>query len=237
MECVILAGGLGTRMRPATCTVPKALLPVAGAPFADHQLRWLAAEGVDRVVMSIGYKGDLIRGHVGSGRRFGLRVDYVDEGDHLMGTGGALRLALEQQALPAAFLVLYGDSFLPISIRKVWKAFIQGRDPALMTVLRNEGRWDRSNVCYSDGRVHLYDKRTQRGDMHFIDYGLSVLDRDVISEVPAGVRYDLADLFHKLSTSGRLAGLEVYERFYEIGSPTGLADLEALLAQRSSQHD
>lgn len=232
MDCVILAGGLGTRMRPATDSTPKALIPVAGEPFVDHQLRWLAGEGVRRVLFSIGYKGALLREHVGDGRRFGLKVDYVDEGEDLRGTGGALRLAFDQGTLPEAFLLLYGDSYLPVSIAAVWDAFLDGEDPALMTVLRNEGRWDRSNTSFRHGRVELYDKREPRPDMSYIDYGLSAFRRDVVAEIPPFGKYDLADLLHTLSVGGRLAGFEVQERFYEVGSPAGLADLEALLEAR-----
>src|SRR5919197_6751225 len=93
LQCVILAGGLGTRMRPATEAIPKALVPVLGSPFADWQLRLLASRGVERVVYSVGYRGDMLRDHVGDGSCFGLQVAWVDEGDDLRGTGGALRLA------------------------------------------------------------------------------------------------------------------------------------------------
>jgi NDP-sugar pyrophosphorylase family protein len=232
MECVILVGGLGTRMRPATETIPKALIPVAGRPFVDRQLEWLAAEGVNRAVLSIGHKGELLREHVGNGRRFGLRVDYVDEGTELRGTGGALRLAFEQGALPGSFLVLYGDSYLPLSVRPVWEAFLASDCPALMTVLRNQDRWGRSNAHYERGRVVLYDKSATRGGpMEFIDYGLSVLSRGVVEkEIPPGEAFDLAVLFHRLSVAGQLGGFEVYERFFEVGSPAGLADFEAHLA-------
>src|SRR5688572_8190143 len=109
MECVILAGGLGTRMRPATEVIPKALIPVAGRPFVDWQLEWLASEGVQRAIFSVGYKGEQLRDHVGDGARFGLRVTWVDEGAHLRGTAGALRLAFDEGALPQSYLVIYGD--------------------------------------------------------------------------------------------------------------------------------
>jgi len=232
MDCVILAGGLGTRMHPVTRSIPKALIPVAGVPFVEHQLRWLASEGVDQVLFLIGYKGAMLRDIVGDGRRFGLAVDYVDEGEDLRGTGGALRLALDQGALPEAFLILYGDSYLPISVAPVWHAFLASGDPALMTVLRNEGRFEKSNASFRRGRVELYDKGSSRSDLSYIDYGLSAFRRDVVAEIPAVGKYDLADLLHRLSVDGRLAGFEVQERFYEVGSPAGLADLEALLKAR-----
>ena len=233
MQCVILAGGLGTRMRPLTRQLPKALLPVLGRPFADYQLRWLASQGVRRVVYCIGFLGQQLRDVVGDGGPWGLQVAYADEGERLLGTGGALRLACDAGLLDPGFLVLYGDSYPPIEIAPVWQASRRGAD-ALMVVLRNDGRWDASNAIFRDGRVLLYEKG--RGDaaaigMAHIDYGLSVLPRAVVATmVPAGRPHDLATLYGALSRQSRLAGFEVAQRFYEIGSPAGLADLEAHLA-------
>jgi NDP-sugar pyrophosphorylase family protein len=242
MQCLILAGGLATRMRPLTETIPKALIPITDVPFVDHQLRWMAAHGVTRVVLSVGYRGDMLRDHVGDGARFGLaEVQVVDEGTALRGTAGALRLALDQGVLDEAFLVTYGDSFLPIDFAPVWDAFLTSGAPALMTVFHNAGRWDTSNVIYRDGRVELYDKRRATrpaAEFQFIDYGLLAMKRSVIAtRVPAprapDEKADLADLMHALSRAGELAGLEIRERFFEIGSPEGLEDFEAWMRARS----
>jgi NDP-sugar pyrophosphorylase family protein len=236
LQCVVLAGGLGTRMRPVTEAVPKALVPVLGRPFADWQLELLAEQGVERVVCCVGYRGDLLRDHVGDGSRFGLAVSWSDEGGNLRGTAGAIRLALDRGLLDDAFLVLYGDSYLPISIVAVEDAWRRSRMPAIMTVMRNDGRWDTSNCIYEDGRVTLYDKSRQASrpaGMRWIDYGLSVLSRPVVADrVPAGEVADLAQLQHDLSIAGLLAGAEVTERFYEAGSPSGLRDLEEYLVAR-----
>ena len=241
MQCVILAGGLATRMRPMTETIPKALIPVAGVPFVDHQLRWMADHGVTDVVLSVGYRGDMLQQHVGDGRRWGLTVRVVDEGTALRGTAGALRLALDRGVLDDAFLVTYGDSFLPIDFAAVWRRFGDSGAPALMTVFHNAGRWDTSNVIYGAGRVDLYDKhhRTRPAtDFDYIDYGLSAMKRAVIEQlVPAprtpGDREDLADLFHALSRRGDLAGMEITQRFFEIGSPSGLRDFEQWMSVQS----
>ena len=242
MQCLILAGGLATRMRPLTETIPKALIPITNVPFVDHQLRWMAGHGVTRVVLSVGYRGEMLRDHVGDGARFGLaEVRIVDEGTALRGTAGALRLALDQGVLDDAFLVTYGDSFLPIDFAPVWDAFLASGAPALMTVFHNAGRWDTSNVIYRDGRVELYDKRRATrpaAEFQFIDYGLLAMKRSVIAtRVPAprapDEKADLADLMQALSLAGELAGLEVRERFFEIGSPAGLEDFEAWMRARS----
>jgi NDP-sugar pyrophosphorylase family protein len=231
LQCVLLAGGLGTRMRPFTQTRPKALIPVLGRPFAEWQLRQLAAQGIERVLYSIGHGGEMLSEYVGDGSRFGLTVRWISEGNALRGTAGALRLALERDALDEVFFVLYGDSYLPVEMSRVAAAWETSGLPALMTVLRNEGRWDRSNAIYADKRVVLYDKAgPPQSEMQWIDYGLSVITRTVIRErVPPDAVADLADLFNALSLAGQLAGYEAEERFYEAGSPQGLRDLETYL--------
>ena len=225
MQCVILAGGLGTRMRPLTETCPKTLLPAAGYPFAYHQLHWLAAQGITEAVYSIGHQGDQIRRYWAEEPSPIPSIRYVDEGEVLLGTAGALRWARKQGVLDERFFVIYGDSFLPIEFAPVWDAFEASGLPALMAVLRNEGRWDRSNVIYQPGRVVLYDKAAAPG-MQYIDYGLSCFRRELFDDV---THSDLSALFHQLSIQGRLAAFEVHERFYEIGSPAGLRDFEEYL--------
>jgi NDP-sugar pyrophosphorylase family protein len=237
LQCAILAGGLGTRMLPATETVPKALLPVLGTPFVDWQLDLLASRGVRRVVCCVGHLGNLLVEHVGDGSRHGLEVRWADEGARRLGTAGALRLAVDLGLLDEAFLVLYGDSYLPIDPGPVEEAWRRSGLPALMTVLRNDDRWDRSNCVYRDGRVVLYDKGRpveRRGEMAWIDYGLSVFTRASITRsVPSGAVADLADVQRALSLDGRLAGCEVHQRFYEAGSPAGLRELEEHLRARA----
>jgi len=226
-------------MRAFTEQIPKALIPVDGIPFIDLQLAWMASHGVSEIVLSIGYRGELLQKHVGDGERFGIPVRYVDEGTELRGTGGALRFALERDALAETFLVTYGDSFLPIDFAAVGGAFRAANKPAAMTVLRNAGRWDTSNVVFEDGRLVEYDKKRagRAADAYqYIDYGVSVLARSLIADrVPASSSYDLADLFHGLSLRDELAGIEVFERFYEVGSPNGLRDFTAWVAERRAQ--
>jgi NDP-sugar pyrophosphorylase family protein len=236
MQCAILAGGLGTRMQSEAAGLPKALVPVAGRPFVDYQLELLAASGAQDVVFCIGYGGEALQRHVGDGSAYGLSIRYVDEGDELRGTAGALRLALDEGALAEAFFVLYGDSYLPIDLEPVWQAFWRSGLPAMMSVYLNEDRWDTSNAIVSGGQVVLYDKRgtdARATERRWIDYGLSALRADLIQQrIPAGATADLADLYHELSLEGKLAAFEVKERFYEVGSPEGLAELERHLAGR-----
>ncbi len=233
LQCVILAGGLGTRVRHLTGDRPKALIPVNGEPFASHQLHWLARQGVKEVVYSIGHRGDAIRRFVGDGAAWGLSVTYLEDGPRLQGTGGALRRGLGLGVIREPFLTVYGDAFLPVAYPPIVAAFEQSGLPALMAVFRNEDAWGPSNVVFADGRVLFHDKRPEakRPDMVHIDYGLSVLTAAPLEEfVNQGEVVDLSDVFRHLSLRGLLAGYEVTQRFYEVGSPTGLADLEAHLA-------
>ncbi len=231
MQFVVLAGGLGTRMRPATDTLPKCLLPVAGRPFVDWQLTWLA-ERVDRVLLSIGHGGDLVRRHVGDGRRFGVTVDYVDEGDDLRGTAGALRLAADHGALDPTFSVVYGDSYLTLDVTAVEAAYAERGRPVLMTLFRNPGPIEHPNAVFERGLVTRYAKGllAPPPEMCYVDYGLTVWRREIVETmVGPGEAADLAALLTSLSCAGDLAGYVVEDRFFEIGSPDGLRDLETYL--------
>jgi NDP-sugar pyrophosphorylase family protein len=230
-QVVILGGGLGTRMEAFAGGRPKALVPILGEPFVRHQLRLLATQGIRDVVYVIGFRGEQIRAEVGDGRPFGVAVSYVDEGEHLHGTGGALRFAHDAGSLADVFGVVWGDSYLPIDLRPVLAAFDSSACPALMTVLRNDDRWDRSNAVFREGRVIDYAKRARDRDpqMRWIDYGFSVFRRQVVESIPSGAVRDLGDVCRELSLQGELAGFEVDTRFFEVGSPEGVAALEAYL--------
>lgn len=236
-QCVILAGGIGSRMWPEARTVPKTLLPVQGRPFASWQLDWLAASGIESVVYCIGYLGQDIRAFAGDGSPWGLSITYVDESGALRGTAGALRLAHDQGALGEDFLVLYGDSWLQVDPASVLREARTRREPALMTVYANDGLWDTSNVIYDSGRVLRYEKGLDQRpkEMRWIDYGLMAIRREVIAErVPADTVQDLAPVCTALAAEGLLAGMEVFERFYEIGSVEGRKELEQHLAGGTS---
>lgn len=223
----ILAGGLATRLRPITEKIPKSLVSVAGEPFLAHQLRLLHSRGVRRAVMCVGYLGEMIEKEVGDGAAFGIELRYSFDGPKLLGTGGALRQALPM--LGEEFFVLYGDSYLPIDYAAVLESFHTSGKPGLMTVFRNEGAWDTSNVHFENGRIVRYDKREKTPEMRHIDYGLGVFRAPVFAERAAGEAFDLADVQRGLVAKGELAGHEVFQRFYEVGSHAGLAELETIL--------
>lgn len=232
----ILAGGLATRLGAITQTIPKALLEVAGRPFIAHQLDLLRAHGMTRVVLCVAHLADQIEAVVGDGRAWGLDVAYARDdaaAGTLLGTGGALRQALP--LLGERFLVMYGDSYLQCDYRAVVSAFTASGKLGLMTVFHNDGRYDRSNVRFSDGRILRYDKTPGVPDLTHIDWGLGAFAAEAFAEVPAGTRVDLAAIFQDLLARGQLVGYEVHERFYEIGSEAGLAETRALLSRRTEQ--
>jgi NDP-sugar pyrophosphorylase family protein len=227
----ILAGGLATRLRPTTEKIPKALAPVAGQPFLAHQLRLLQSAGIRKVVLCVGYRGEMIEQKFGDGRKFGVELSYSFDGPELLGTGGALKKALP--LLGKRFFVLYGDSYLPIDYTAPSRAFASGGKLGLMTVFRNEGRWDASNVWFQEGTIKSYSKKERTPAMRYIDYGLGILDSNALATWPEGRAFDLSDVYCELVSRQELAGFEVEQRFYEIGSPEGLAELDAML--RSQQ--
>lgn len=223
----VLAGGLGTRLGALTGDRPKSLIEVAGQPFVGHQLQLMARHGIERVVLCIGHLGEMVQQFVGDGRRFGVDVEYALDGATPLGTGGALRRALP--LLGESFFVVYGDSYLRAPMGPVQEAFLASGSPALMSVLRNQNRWDRSNVLFADGQIVRYSKVAASPDMQHIDYGLSILSANALSSAPQRLPFDLADLFASLAAAGQLAGYEVFERFFEVGSLQGISALNSFL--------
>ena len=225
---VILAGGLATRLRPVTAKIPKALIDINGEPFIAHQLRLLRGQGVRRAVICAGFLGEQIRDFVGDGAAFGVQVVFVFDGPTLLGTAGAIRRALPH--LAESFFTLYGDSYLTCDHAAVQDAFAASGKSALMTVYRNLGQFDRSNVEYAAGRIRVYDKQAQTPAMQHIDYGLGVFRRSAFAALPEGRPADLATLYRERLAADDLAGCEVAERFHEIGSFSGIEDLKQLLS-------
>jgi NDP-sugar pyrophosphorylase family protein len=223
----ILAGGLASRLGAVSERRPKALTPVCGAPFIDHQLALVREQGITEVVLCVGRLGEMIAAHVGDGSRYGLRVQYSFDGPTPLGTGGALRAAAP--LLGDRFFVEYGDTYLRAPLADVSAAFEASGMPALMTVYRNENRLERSNVQFDAGALVAYDKRSPTAAMHHIDFGLLAFTSAALEEIPRTGAFDLAELLGALLARGRLAGFEVAERFYEIGTPDALAETERLL--------
>jgi N-acetyl-alpha-D-muramate 1-phosphate uridylyltransferase len=219
IQAVILAGGLGTRLRPLTLNIPKALIEIVNEPFLSYQLRLLKKNGIKKILLCAGYKNELIKRAFGSGKKYGVDLAYSVEKGKLLGTAGALKKA--QRLLNSHFMVIYGDSYLPIDFQKVETAYRRSSKPALMTVFKNRDRLDKSNVRLRGDMVARY-KKNSKEKMDYIDYGLTVLDRKLIEALPKNRVIQLEEVFEDLAASGRLAAFKVKEPFYEIGSPSGL---------------
>jgi NDP-sugar pyrophosphorylase family protein len=221
---------LATRLRPITEKVPKVLVPVAGKPFLAHQLALLRRQGIRRAVLCLGHLGELVERDFGNGLGYGVELEYSHDGPVLLGTGGALKRALP--LLGEEFFVLYGDSYLPIDFKPVADFFVRSGRAGLMTVYRNEGRYDTSNVVFGDGEIKAYDKKSGLPEMQHIDYGLSLFKASAFDNWPEDKPFDLADVMQRLVAEKQLAGYEVKERFYEIGSHAGLAELTELIGKQ-----
>lgn len=223
----LLAGGLATRLRPLTEKIPKALVKVADEPFLAHQLRLLRAQGIRQIILCLGYLGEMIETQFGDGTGYGMNIEYSFDGPQLLGTGGALKRALP--SLGDRFFVIYGDSYLPTNYAKVAQAFLACGKLAMMTVFKNRHRWDTSNVEFDGKEILRYDKMNRDRTMQYIDYGLNIFRSKAFENCPGDKPFDLAQFYPDLIIRNQLAGFEVKERFYEIGSSRGLAELDSLL--------
>jgi N-acetyl-alpha-D-muramate 1-phosphate uridylyltransferase len=227
LPVAILAGGLATRLRPLTESIPKSLIPLHGEPFVAHQLRLLQRSGIHHVVLCVGYLGQMIEKVIGKGTDFGLKVEYSYDGSQLLGTAGAVRAALPM--LGSCFFVMYGDSYLACDYRAVKQEFGRSDNLGLMTIFHNDGQWDSSNVEFANGRVLAYSKKHRTPRMHYIDYGLGVFRAEAFSATRST---DLADVYAELLAGGQLTAFEVNQRFYEIGSPAGLTETASFLSEQ-----
>ena len=229
LPVAILAGGLATRLRPITEKVPKLLIEVAGEPFFSHQIRLLKAAGLKHLVLCVGYLGEKVVEQYGDGSKWGVKIEYAFDGPKLLGTGGALIRALP--LLGDAFYTLYGDSYLPIDYRAVGDFFVRSGRQGLMTVFENHEQYDASNAWFEGGEIRRYDKKDKVPQMRHIDYGLGLFRAAAFDGFPRDAVVDLADVQKALLARGQLAGFEIKQRFYEIGSHAGLEELDLLLRQ------
>jgi NDP-sugar pyrophosphorylase family protein len=233
MPVALLAGGMATRLRPITEKIPKLLVEVAGEPFFSHQLRLLQKTGLRRLVLCVGYLGEKIVEFYGNGSAWGVQIEYSFDGPKLLGTGGALIQALPK--LGDAFYVLYGDSYLPVDYLSIGNFFLRSGRLGLMTVFQNQGRYDASNVWFENREIKVYDKKAPLPQMRHIDYGLGAFRASAFDAFPREAVVDLAEVQQHLVARRELAGYEMSDRFYEIGSHEGLKELDALLRSHKTE--
>jgi NDP-sugar pyrophosphorylase family protein len=220
MQAAILAGGLGTRLKPLTGTVPKAMVPVNGRPFLEYEIELLKKSGVRDIVLCVGHFGEKIREHFREGKAFGVRIRYSSDGKKLLGPIGGLKMA--EEFLDDAFFVTYGDAYLRIGYRTMMETLIESQALGLMAVYRNNGKYGKSDVVVRDGQVVEYDKKAGKPEMVWINFGVSALRKTALKGVKEGEFLDEESFYKSLIRKRQLLSFEVDERFYEIGSPTGL---------------
>jgi N-acetyl-alpha-D-muramate 1-phosphate uridylyltransferase len=227
VQAIILAGGLGTRLRSISETIPKALMPVARRPFIEYQIELFHRRGVRDLIICIGHLGHLIEEHLGDGRRFDVSIRYGYERDGLLGTAGAIKNV--EPLLEDAFFVQYGDSYLLVDYREVMTHFLQHDALGMMVVHKNHDKWDRSNVVIDGDRVSVYDKSRKSPAMVYIDFGVSTFRREAFAGIPEGAATDLSTVHQTLIEQRQLLAYETHRRFYEIGSPEGLEAFDSFV--------
>lgn len=233
VQVVVLMGGLGTRLKDYTKECPKSLVEVCGKPFFDYQLDLLTAWGFKKFLFLIGYRADMIEEYYGDGSSRDISISYSYDGEKLLGTGGAVRRALD--FLEDDFLLIYGDSYMDIDYAETLYRYQSGKDAgakALMSVLRNNNRFDKSNVVMDGGRLVLYDKKNPTSDMDYIDYGVCMYEKSLFAAYGEDEAFDIAEIQHELSVKGKMTAQIVTKRFYEIGSPASLAEFSGYVTRR-----
>ena len=236
MQVVVLMGGLGTRLKDYTKACPKSLVDVNGKPFFSYQLELLRAWGFKNFLFLIGYKADMIEEYFKDGSDFGVSIKYCYDGEKLLGTGGAVRRAYDY--LEDDFILIYGDSFMDIDYEETVYRYIKGKENgarALMTVLCNNNRFDKSNVVMDGLELKLYDKHNPTPEMDYIDYGVCVYEKSLFEDYEEGEAFDIAKIQHELSIKGQMVAQIVTKRFYEIGSPESLAEFKEYSNRRFNE--
>lgn len=232
-QIVILAGGLATRLKPLSNSVPKCMIEILGRPFIDWQLKLLKSQDISEVVLCVSYRAEQVIDYVQDGSKFGLKIKYSLDGEAQLGTGGALINARE--LLNNIFFVIYGDSYLNINFEKVKEMFKESSKLALMTYCLNDDPNHKNNVEPLDEYRIAYNKNAPKADLKYIDFGLSMMHKSVLSEYTRGSRVDLSQIFMNLSDKSQLAGYESKNKFFEIGSYDGIEELTSYLAKGSRE--
>ena len=224
MQIAILAGGLATRLQPLTEKIPKSMIMIEGKPFLQYQLEFLKNEGITDIVICVGYLSKQIETYFGDGKRFGVNIKYSKEEERLLGTAGTLKNA--EGLLEGDFFLMYGDSYLFLNLEEVWEHFQKYNKSALMVVYKNYDKIDKSNAVVENGMIKKYDKKHKTKDMVYIDYGVSILKKEVLDMIQKDQVFSLEELFPELINKNEMLAFETQARFYEIGSYSGLEEFK-----------
>lgn len=205
------------------------MVKIQGKPFIEYQLEFLKRARVSDVVLCLGHLGKQIEDYCGDGHKFGLNLKYSFE-DRFLGTAGAVKQA--EPLLEEVFFTLYGDSYVFLDFPEMMSRFKQENGLGMMSVYENHDRYDKSNTAVDSGEVKKYSKKDKTPDMVYIDYGANLFRREALQMVPASEPYSMEALFNQLIARKELMAYEVRDRFYEIGTPQGLAEFERFIKEQ-----
>lgn len=219
MKALVLAGGLGTRLRGVVDSVPKPMAEVAGRPFLEHLVAQLVSQGVRDIVLSTGYRGEVVEAHFGDGARFGARIAYSRESEPL-GTGGAVKLAAPLLGADP-FVVMNGDSFADVDIRVLARAHeARGAVATLALVEVPEvGRYGAVEVD-RDGTILAFVEKGGASRSRLVNAGVYVLGEDLLSRIPPGRKVSLEQEIFPTLVGGPFLGIAAGGGFFiDIGVP------------------
>jgi len=228
MQAVILAGGLGTRLRPITHTIPKPMIEAGSRPFLHHMIELMRDNGIIDIILLVGHLYEQIEKYFGQGQRYSVNIDYSIE-EKLLGTGGAVINAREK--LQSEFMVLNGDTYLPIDYRRLIRRWQEVRDnsDAIVVLYDNHHPLGPPNVAARKDRITAYNKTDSAG-MQYIDAGVQIFKRNVFDRFSVKKVISLEnEIFPELIDRDRLAAYITETPFYDMGTPEKLKIFERYL--------
>lgn len=231
-QAVILAGGMGVRLRPFTNDRPKIMVDVAGRPFAEYLLDELKRNGIEKVVFLLGYLPEKIQEHFGDGSAFGLKITYlVTPLEDSTGT----RVRKAKELLDDYFLLMYCDNYLSLDLPAITAVHFEKNPLLTMTVYTNKHGITKNNLIVgADGYIEKYDKKREAPGLSGVDMGFFIADKKLLEQMPEG-DFWLYDLFPKLIADKQLAGYKTDELYYSVGSLARLEQTRAFFSSRDKQ--
>jgi len=246
-QAVVLAGGRGSRLKPITDKIPKALFEFHGKPFLGYLLEMLRDQGFQSVLLLLGYRAEQIRDYAGNGSEWGLDIEYsISSADNQTGT----RLKLAEEQIEAQFLLMYCDNYWPMNIQSMLLS-LEGKPVSnSVTVYNNSDNYTKSNLRVSDdGIVTHYDKSRQDPDLNGVDIGYFVLEKTVIDLIPEGNVSFERSAMQELIQQRKLAAFQTDHRYYSVGDhkrlpltdaflkrePTIILDRDGVLNEKAAQ--
>lgn len=228
-QAVILAGGLGTRMRPLTDTAPKPMIPFHGRPFLEYLVEQLRGQGITRIVMLLGYLPDTITSYFGDGSRWGVSITYSVTPPEVQ-TGTRIRAAFDM--LDPIFLLLYCDNYWPMLLDRSWRRFVETDAMALATIYRNTDGYSRDNVRLEGNRIVTYDRSRTSPGLRGVEIGYAILKREAVRELLSDADIPIEEaIYPTLAARGQLAAFATDHRYYSVGSLERLPATTAFLAR------